>query len=145
MEETSLIELQAHELVDMIRRNCRGQVDLWHQVPSLALNADGRTGWSLQTAYVDGYWDIWGEHRSWRSMLVVELETGEIKFGAGPACDSDIIKLAFEPNRIDAVYIGVKLMRLAHEPITTGLTEVQLAARKREIVFAASPSFARAS
>ena len=79
--------LEARDIiVGAVRKTSRDQVDLWRQVPWLALQADGRTGYldKYSYAYYYGFWDL--DVTSSTDLLgisdvsgiTVDLETGEL-------------------------------------------------------------------
>lgn len=73
------------DYIEALRQYCREQKSLWQQVPWMALQADGRTGWSesYARAYESGYWTL--ERVMVHSYYVgfVDLATGEL-VGIGP-------------------------------------------------------------
>ena len=77
--EAEIRELK-DKLIKTLQDYCRSQVDLWHQVPALAREADGlhrlkgHSRGRYQMAYLSGYWPISEKdiHGLW-----VELQTGE--------------------------------------------------------------------
>ena len=74
--EVEIRELK-NKLIKTLQDYCRSQVNLWHQVPALAREADRLQGYSrgrYQMAYLSDYWPISDKdiHGLW-----VELQTGE--------------------------------------------------------------------
>ena len=100
--------VEVRELKDKLIKTLQdfslSQVELWHQVPALAREANkikGHTSGRYQMAYLSGYWPIFKQdmHGLW-----VELETGEfgriqlfdeIKFG-----ELDLILKALDANEV---------------------------------------------
>jgi hypothetical protein len=75
------IEQQTQNLVQSVRDYSKAQVDYWKQVPSLALEADGRSGYNDDFARAYHYltWPVLQENITWGSYKAfVSLETGEI-------------------------------------------------------------------
>jgi len=68
-------EAQLSNEVTAIREAFRSQAEKWRLVPRLALEADGRGGWSQQNmmAYMHGYWDVGGDF-----LVLIDLYNGEI-------------------------------------------------------------------
>lgn len=73
------------DYIDALRQFCREQKSLWQQVPWMALQADGRTGWSesYARAYKSGYWTIDRVRVHSYYVGFVDLATGEL-VGIGP-------------------------------------------------------------
>lgn len=119
------IEANARELAAQIREICASQIELWRKIPVLALEANGRTGFSgdLKRAYTHGAWNL-VPGTGW-PMICVDLGTGRLLFRFRPgsstgdrlAHDKEIIGLAFELEKIDAGAIATRLRKqAAHEP-----------------------------
>lgn len=124
------------EFVAAARRASKAQVDLWRQIPWLALQADGRTGHLDQyaDAFYSGYWVFnQGPNTSWSGASVntgvcVDLETGEL-MGSYSALDSDwgnkppvpasaegILRILAVPEQLDAESIVERLKKKAEQP-----------------------------
>jgi hypothetical protein len=113
------------ELVDGIRNYARAQKELWRQIPCLALEADGRTGFSdsRARAYQFGYWTLTSsEDRLLGGYgIYVDCATGELIRPSKPnemAHDNYVLALAyFSFRELDAAGIIEELRRHAQEPI----------------------------
>jgi hypothetical protein len=132
----SMIELCAKETVSMIRRYSESQVELWKQVPSWALEADGRSGYNscLCLAYERKLWTI--NHRS----LLVDLNNGKLmgfKGAMSLECASDhvVLEYALLLDRLDASKILDELKKQSlYQPIASSncmTNEGREAIRKR--------------
>lgn len=106
----TLIKGSANGLVENIREFSRQQKNIWQKVPYLALQADGRWGYSDQysRAYQCGYWalDASLEHGSYT--VFVDLESGELlnPFNLKEAAFAEnILELAMHADQIDASLI----------------------------------------
>ena len=104
-----------------IRNYCEKQKNLWRLVPSLALEADGRGGYSedLQYTYWYGYWVInpFGAHA-----LFVDCTTGKLCYGTEhiidtprEASDASVLGLAEMLDDIDASLVIDELKEQAQE------------------------------
>lgn len=64
------------DLAELIRSNFRADKELWQQVPYLAWDSDGRTGWNseYQQIYTTGYYRMSCSGRD----IVVDCATGEL-------------------------------------------------------------------
>ena len=110
------------DLVNSIRELSKSQKDTWQQVPFLALQADGRTGFSDQysRAYCQGYWAVASTVRSGSYSVYVDLETGELVSAFDPrkqARDEDILMIAPNLNQIDAVSLVIELAKDPERPV----------------------------
>jgi hypothetical protein len=111
------------ELVDSIRELSRSQSEIWKRVPFLALQADGRTGYSDQysRAYGQGYWAIESSVRSGSYRVYVDLETGELVSAFDPrikARDEDVLMIAMNLDQIDGASIVKELKKEGTEPVS---------------------------
>lgn len=119
-QTVSSIENDGRLLANKIREFCKSQKDLWKQIPALALNADGRTGWSddLPMAYHHRFWPIM--RLSEYITLTIDLNKGELGLNGyidRPAADKDIIGLGLMIEKIDASKIIEDLKNQAlHRP-----------------------------
>ncbi|MDO8492065.1 MAG: hypothetical protein Q7S34_00285 [bacterium] len=110
------------ELSQKVREVSKRQKDLWQQVPFLALQADGRTGYSDQyaRAYIQGYWAVESSVSGGCYSVYVDIETGELVSAYDPrqvARDKDVINLAVDPQQLDASHLVKALKVAAKEPI----------------------------
>lgn len=110
------IEKDVQELTDFIRDFSKEQKDLWQKVPYLALQADGRSGYSGQysRAYEQGYWAIKGSTSEGRYTVYVDLETGELVDAFDPRKPADnknviVLALALALKELKAAEIVKKL------------------------------------
>ena len=112
----------AERLVASLRELSVSQASLWQQVPYLALQADGRTGYSDQysRAYRQGYWAIEPSLMDYGSyMIYVDLETGEFVDGYIPtnsANAKNILMLANYPEQLDVYRIIRYLKKECKKP-----------------------------
>lgn len=129
------IETGAKDLVERIRDYSRSQVELWQQVPLLALEADVRDTSDHANAYTRMY--CYGYMLLWESMadgdftVCIDLATGELVDPAPalyvsalgskpePARDEYVLKLAFGLKELDAQHLVSKLQKIAQEPINS--------------------------
>lgn len=100
------IKKTARELIEKIKSYSRSQKEEWQKVPYLALEADGRGGYSgqLSAAYELGIWmiDYWYCHGD--NPLAIDCTNGEIirfytcenELILSKASDKDILGLAYE-------------------------------------------------
>ncbi|MCL6096394.1 MAG: hypothetical protein M1444_01775 [Patescibacteria group bacterium] len=134
------------EYVNTARKVSRIQVELWRQIPWLALQADGRSGYyaKFTAAYEQGYWVLdEGEFSSIgtpsNTGVCVDLETGELvdtytatneDWGNNPvqpASDEGILKVLAVPEQLDAATLLAWLKSDAKRP-----TSKSYDARKQE-------------
>ena len=68
------------QLAKLINEYSKSQVDLWRQIPYLAVKYDGITGWcgTLDTAYRMGLWRLDSCIRHGGYSITVDLETGSL-------------------------------------------------------------------
>ena len=129
---TAAIAADAIRLINALREHSRSQASLWQQLPSLALMADGRSGYnaSLQRAYREGYWTIEsGDHRH---TVLVDCASGEIVHQSKrdePAPDASVLLLATDPAALDAAGIIAELRAMTEAPIGPGYDQVSHAAK----------------
>lgn len=109
----------AENLASEIRAFSRRQDDLWQRVPWLALEADGRTGYSerLMRAYLQGYWGLGPTLADGRFSVYVDLATGELVNSCEYnsrilAPTRDIIVLANYIKSLDASFVISELVVL---------------------------------
>ncbi len=132
------------ELVAAARRASRAQVDLWRQVPWLALQADGRSGYldKYSYAYFYGYWEL----ERGCCGVSVDLETGELMSSytaidewtgdehVNPASDGSILCLLSNPKLLDAAAVLEKLREKAKEPTFEHYNEDEIRQWREEII-----------
>ncbi len=104
--DTSVISEQASALVASIRDHVRSQKELWQQVPWLALQADGRAGYSGLNgrAYRTGYWAVKANRESGSYSVYVDCATGELVNAWAPerlALDFEVAKFAFDMDQFN--------------------------------------------
>ena len=114
------IRTEADKVIFDIRELSRRQKDLWQRVPYLALQADGRSGYSdnYSRAYREGYWALDASVRSGLYSVYVDLENGKLVNPAVPkklASDEDVLMLAFSLEQIDARAIVTDLYKRGKE------------------------------
>lgn len=110
------------ELVNLTRELSKSQKRIWQQVPFLALQADGRTGYSDQysRAYRQGYWAVESTVHGGSYSVYVDLETGELVSAFDPrkeARDEEVLMIASNPNQLDAVSLVTEIAKDAERPI----------------------------
>lgn len=123
--EVETLEVAVKDLVKMIRKISEEQIDLWQQIPYLALQADGRTGYSdnYARAYHYGYWAIQSSVNSGYYTVYVCLENGVLvnpRKGTKPdfpASDEDVLRIAMHMAELNASRIIKDLKAQALTPI----------------------------
>lgn len=101
---------RTNELVAMLQIYTTSQKDLWRKVPVLALEADGRGGYSEQYAwaYRDGVWALLVDAQGECYNSAIDLESGKIvripilKRNPESPDNSEIIRLAGYLEMLDA-------------------------------------------
>jgi len=119
----------AKSLVVRIREYSVEQASLWQQIPSLVLNAEGRTGFSedYRLSYKWGYWAIDGSRSNTGqyARVFVDLDSGElVNYNSaydtnaehGLAQDVEVLKLAMHIDELDAHAIIRMLKQEAEQP-----------------------------
>jgi hypothetical protein len=100
------IEEQRAALIAAVREYCRQQTPHWQRVPHLALEADGRTGYSeaYSRAYSQGYWALAASLERGYYRVYVDLATGELvnSFSHEPASDECVVLLLRDVQSLDA-------------------------------------------
>jgi hypothetical protein len=104
-----------------VRQWSESQKELWRQIPNLALEADGKNGYSDDLAYCYnyGFWRIW-DHSSYRGMFLlcsVDCSTGRIGNDSASfhhqkfveATDEAVLRLLSRLDDIDAKLLVKKL------------------------------------
>lgn len=93
------------QLVDKIAAEIKtwsiSQVDLWRQIPSLAIDANYRGGSSnhLQHCYYTGYWRLYGHG-------IGDVFTGESKFGVDCETGRLVYPLRFKPKLLEIISVN---------------------------------------
>ncbi len=111
------IKNKRSELIQLIRDYAKSQKDLWQQVPYLALQADGRGGFSdaYGACYHEGYWTIFSSqmHSIGGYSVIVDCETGELvyPYKKGPAPDHCLLLINIE--ELDAEKVIAQLKKRA--------------------------------
>jgi hypothetical protein len=93
------------EVISLIRDLSKSQVELWRKVPALALEANGKSGYSadLKLAYAKRLWTLNSNNHYGELQLFVDLDTGElVDYKRNPSKRDAVIKLAFSLDQIDA-------------------------------------------
>ena len=109
----SALQPQAQELIDAIKAYCESQVDLWRRVPDLALEADGRTGYSsnLQLCWQRGLWEVGASKavsEPGRPLVSVDCASGKLVWSFTTdrePPDDAVLRLALYPDAIDAALV----------------------------------------
>lgn len=126
------------QLAQKTRKASRQQRVLWQQVPYLALQADGRTGYSDQysRAYHQGYWAVESSVRGGSYTIYVDLETGELVNAYDPrrtARDEDILNIFPNLHQLDAARVVKELKAGARKPIGSYYNSKDKKERERRI------------
>lgn len=136
-----LVNAAALEIVKDIRDFSLFQKGLWQRVPYLALEANGRKGFSdkYSCAYDSGFWQLDGSIKNGHYYVYVDLETGELVDAASvsgmplnlrdqevivpprenarkPAKNEDVLGLAFHLDELDASAVISSLEQQIREP-----------------------------
>lgn len=130
------IVASAEQVVETVRDYARSQKKFWQKIPLLALEADGRKGFSdnYSRAYKSGFWALNGSINGGHYSVYVDLATGELvdsyfASNSFSVCDSDvpkdstitlarnedILKLVFNLEELDAKKIVSSLKKGAKE------------------------------
>jgi hypothetical protein len=117
-------------MVDRIRAYTRSQKAFWQRVPYLALQADGRDGFSDQYSYAYhyGYWQLSGSASGGYYNVYVDLATGELVNPVDrkkPAWDEDIAKLVPHLDELDAGKLVKELEDEAKRPYFSGYSAAE--------------------
>ena len=100
------------ELVERIRKYSRSQKEDWRKVPMLALEAEGRTGYSdnRSRAYMQGFWALEESVKDGYYRAYIDLETG------------DIVKASSEPETTPVTDLGKEFVDYVGEnqPLDAG-------------------------
>ena len=133
--EKKLIARNAELLALGIRDYVKSQVDTWKLVPHLALEADGRSGFSdnYARAYRQGVWAIEASVRNGSYTVYVDLASGELvnpfafheQGRVVAAYDSDVLQLATRRDQIDASMLVADLKKAAKRPVASYYDTVQ--------------------
>lgn len=103
------------KLAGEVRELCKAQVDIWREIPWLAIEADGRDSWThISTLGFLGLWRIDADQH-WYS-LMVDCNSGELLRGLKPAEADDIIALSARHDLFDAAHVRERLIRQAKFP-----------------------------
>ena len=106
-EKAVTVESLGDQLVEIIREISRIQAHLWQQIPALALEYNGRSGYSgqLQLAYTKRLWELDIKTGSGRSGCCVDLTSGELVWlwNENPPLNKKyVLALAFGIEQINA-------------------------------------------
>ena len=120
------LETKVKELDELIRTYTRSEKELWQLVPYLALQADGRSGYSSQyaVAYQKGLWII--EHsvdRFSSYTVAVDCATGElvsIPNTHEKAHMMDLLRCASRLDEFDAAAVVLALQKAGKAPYFSG-------------------------
>jgi hypothetical protein len=114
------INHQKEELINSVRDYSMNQVELWKQIPRLALEADGRSGWSDQyyLAYARKLWRLMEPPDS--PATFVFLVTGDIVHRTQRdlvhASENSVLQLAANIDALDAQQIVTRLKNQIDQP-----------------------------
>ncbi len=120
------LEAKVRELDELIRAYTQSEKELWRLVPYLALQADGRGGYSSQyaVAYQKGLWII--EHsvdRFGSYTVAVDCATGElvsIPNTHEKARVEDVLRCASRLHEFDAAAVVLALQQAGKNPYFSG-------------------------
>lgn len=129
-------EANASEAIRMIHQYSENQVELWRQIPSWALEADGRLSYSgllLSKAYCEGLWALSA------SCLCVDLKTGKLvkimlgnRYVLSAEDDNIILSLVFKLDELDASKI-LKGLKEQAKINTSGMSNAMNQKRRDEL------------
>ena len=133
------LEAKTNELDELIRAYTRSEKELWQLVPYLALQADGRSGYSSQyaVAYQKGLWII--EHsldRFSSYTVAVDCATGElvsIPNTHEKAHMADILQCASRLHEFDAAAVVLELRKAGKAPYSSCYDEAKIKAWRLNI------------
>lgn len=124
------IEAASHRVAESIRQYCVSQLESWRRIPWLALQADGRNGYSgeLPLAYARGAWVLQVEFANVGRIIAVDCASGRLinitrlvsKNELVDMDDQSILKLVAHLDTIDAAEIVKYLQWRAAEPYARG-------------------------
>lgn len=138
------------DLAEAIRSWCREQRELWQQVPYLALQADGRSGWSdsHSRAYNWGLWTLPYRQSSYYCAFV-DCETGDLvrnPKNLDPLSDEPILYMALKVYDAQAVIDLLKedaLVRSSYLPDETQRNDQRRAEIMEQLGLSASEPYRR--
>jgi hypothetical protein len=119
-------EIVAHD-VKVLRSYYLEQLPKLREIAYVALEADGRSGWSasLASAYTRGVWDLWTKENG--ANLALDLRSGELRLAHGGsvagsgwyevrevAPDSEVAKIIMRP--LNVAMLLEDLRRMAAQP-----------------------------
>jgi hypothetical protein len=125
-------------LAEEIREYSRSQVELWRQVPWLALQATGRDGGmgNYSHAYCSGSWVLRTHSSALQFLPYIECSTGEIfcyhDLVVGPETDDGIIALSKSLGLLDASAVIEQLKQEASAPRPSWISREDAARRDEE-------------
>ncbi len=122
-------------VISEVRMWCESQVELWQQIPNLALEADGRNGYSANRSYCYnyGFWRIWeNSPRGGYLLCSVDCETGKLAYDIDSykqgsliiADDKSVVPLLTRLDEIDAAKIIATLEATINTPILGSVASV---------------------
>ncbi|QIG77696.1 hypothetical protein EVB64_109 [Rhizobium phage RHph_TM61] len=90
--------------INSLREYSRKQVDLWRQVPWLALQAQGRSGWSdaYGRCIRNGIWTINSATNGGYCATSVDCDSGELMYFNKPMRDNCKELMLIDPKELDA-------------------------------------------
>jgi len=99
------LKKKAENLCTEIRGYSESQAKLWRKIPFLALQADGRTGFSdkYSMAYNFGYWNLEFSIKEGKYTIIVDLESGRLMEARsfGDVVLDDVVNSGVEPREAD--------------------------------------------
>jgi hypothetical protein len=115
------ISLNASVIIRNIRKFSEIQKNNWVRIPYLALQADGRSGYSdmYRRAYEQGYWAVETSVKGGSYTIYVDLETGNLVNAFDPqkpANGDDVLLLAHHLEQINSQEIVDALTVASQKP-----------------------------
>lgn len=120
-------------IAEEIRKAVAIQKDLWQKIPWLALEADGRIGFSSKyaCAYERGYLQLEASKINGRYRVYLDLDTGELFDAFFIACGINV--LASDENVVNLLRNGYELNA------TETIKNLEQEAKKLQILFLKNP------
>jgi hypothetical protein len=114
--KTKTFRCERNRFAETVRKYVASQKRWWRQIPWLALQNDGRFGYSehFKEAYIHKLWPIYRRHIH-QVIAYVDLKTGDLVYRSigkpTPCMDETVIEIASDPKQIDAKEIVLSLKK----------------------------------
>ena len=122
-KEARRVKAAMHNVAQLVRAYCRSQRKLWMEIPYLALEADGRSGFSDQYSGAMHY-QLWrieiGQVQAWICLFTGQIVC--INDTARLENDETVVQFADHLELLDARKIAYQLRREAATPIDSCIT-----------------------